>query len=167
MAPSAKFWDKIAKKYAKQPVADVPSYEKKLEITRGYLSPETQVLEFGCGTGSTAISHAPFVRHIRAIDHSRMGELEPRGVDLPRRRQCSSQGHSRPGRDQRVRRRDCEGHLGSLGRCLVIAGAKSDARQQSQSSRLCRVEVDRLLQEFSCLTIAPIKKRCLSVFDEL
>ena len=35
-----------------------------------------EVLEFGCGTGSTAILHAPFVRHIRAIDISqRMIEI--------------------------------------------------------------------------------------------
>lgn len=67
---SAKFWDRIAKRYARQPVADEAAYEKKLEITRGYFRPDTQVLEFGCGTGSTAISHAPFVEHIRAIDIS-------------------------------------------------------------------------------------------------
>jgi len=67
---SEKFWDKIAGRYAKQPIADQASYEKKLEITRGYFHPDTQVLEFGCGTGSTAISHAPFVNHIRAIDVS-------------------------------------------------------------------------------------------------
>jgi ubiquinone/menaquinone biosynthesis C-methylase UbiE len=29
-----------------------------------------EVLELGCGTGSTAIKHAPFVRHIRAVDIS-------------------------------------------------------------------------------------------------
>lgn len=29
-----------------------------------------KVLEFGCGTGSTALAHAPFVNHIRAIDFS-------------------------------------------------------------------------------------------------
>ena len=27
-----------------------------------------EVLEFGCGTGSTAITHAPSVKHIQAID---------------------------------------------------------------------------------------------------
>jgi 2-polyprenyl-3-methyl-5-hydroxy-6-metoxy-1,4-benzoquinol methylase len=27
-------------------------------------------LEFGCGTGSTAITHAPYVKHIQAIDMS-------------------------------------------------------------------------------------------------
>ena len=29
-----------------------------------------EVLEFGCGTGSTAIIHAPYVNHIQAIDIS-------------------------------------------------------------------------------------------------
>ena len=29
-----------------------------------------EVLEFGCGTGSTALAHAPFVRHILATDIS-------------------------------------------------------------------------------------------------
>jgi len=29
-----------------------------------------EVLEFGCGTGSTAIAHAPYVKHIQAIDLS-------------------------------------------------------------------------------------------------
>ncbi len=29
-----------------------------------------EVLEFGCGTGSTAITHAPYVKHILAIDIS-------------------------------------------------------------------------------------------------
>lgn len=67
---AAKFWDRIAKRYARSPVADEASYQKKLEITRGYLRPDMQVLEFGCGTGSTALIHAPHVRHIHAIDIS-------------------------------------------------------------------------------------------------
>ncbi len=70
MAPSAKFWDRIAARYARQPVADEASYQTKLELTRGYFRPDMEVLEFGCGTGSTAISHAPHVRHILAIDVS-------------------------------------------------------------------------------------------------
>ena len=70
MTTSAKFWDKIADKYAKQPIADEASYEKKLKVTQDYLQSDWSVLEFGCGTGSTAIIHAPFVKHIRAIDIS-------------------------------------------------------------------------------------------------
>ncbi|MEM9272714.1 MAG: class I SAM-dependent methyltransferase [Cyanobacteria bacterium P01_F01_bin.143] len=70
MSPSAKFWDKIAEKYAKQPIADEASYQKKLKLTQEYFTPEMEVLEFGCGTGSTAIIHAPYVKYIRAIDIS-------------------------------------------------------------------------------------------------
>ncbi len=66
----AKFWNKIAEGYAKQPVADEAAYQKKLQVTREYFQPEMEVLEFGCGTGSTAIAHAPYVKHIRAIDIS-------------------------------------------------------------------------------------------------
>jgi ubiquinone/menaquinone biosynthesis C-methylase UbiE len=29
-----------------------------------------EVLEFGCGTESTAIAHAPYVKHIQALDIS-------------------------------------------------------------------------------------------------
>jgi len=64
------FWDRLAKRYAKQPVADAAAYQTKLEVTRGYLKADMEVLEFGCGTGTTALHHAPFVRHIRAIDIS-------------------------------------------------------------------------------------------------
>ncbi len=66
----SKFWDRIAERYAKQPVADEVSYQRKLEVTRSYLRPEMTVLEFGCGTGSTALVHAPHVRQIHAIDIS-------------------------------------------------------------------------------------------------
>ena len=64
------FWDKIAERYSKQSVADEAAYQKKLQITREYFQPDMEVLEFGCGTGSTAITHAPYVKHIQAIDIS-------------------------------------------------------------------------------------------------
>lgn len=70
MDQSAKFWDKIAEGYSKKPVADEESYQKKLQVTREYFRPDMEVLEIGCGTGSTAISHAPYVKHIEAIDIS-------------------------------------------------------------------------------------------------
>jgi len=69
-ASSEKFWDGIAEKYSKQDIADMPSYEKKLEITRQYLRPEMNVVEIGCGTGGTSILHAPYVNHINATDIS-------------------------------------------------------------------------------------------------
>jgi 2-polyprenyl-3-methyl-5-hydroxy-6-metoxy-1,4-benzoquinol methylase len=70
MNQSTKFWDRIAKSYAKQPVADETAYQKKLQVTQEYFQSDMEVLEFGCGTGSTAIAHASYVKHIHAIDIS-------------------------------------------------------------------------------------------------
>jgi ubiquinone/menaquinone biosynthesis C-methylase UbiE len=40
------------------------------------MTPSSNVLEFGCGTGDTAILHAPYVNIVRAIDlSSRMIEI--------------------------------------------------------------------------------------------
>ncbi len=66
MINPAKFWDKIAERYAKSSIADEATYQKKLQITREYLNPDSEELEIGCGTGSTAILHAPYVKHIHA-----------------------------------------------------------------------------------------------------
>ena len=70
MDRSTKFWDRIAERYSKRPVADEATYQRKLQVTRDYFRPDMEVLEFGCGTGSTAITHAPHVKHIHAIDVS-------------------------------------------------------------------------------------------------
>ena len=70
MTGSARFWDRIAERYASKPVADEAAYQKKLAITRAYLRSDMMLLEFGCGTGSTAMLHAPHVKHIQAIDIS-------------------------------------------------------------------------------------------------
>ncbi len=82
MDQSAKFWDKIAEKYSKQPITDEAAYQKKLQVTREYLQPDMEVLEFGCGTGSAAIIHAPYAKHIHAIDvSSKMIEIAQRKAD--------------------------------------------------------------------------------------
>ena len=74
--PSSRFWDKIADRYARQPVKDEAAYQKKLQVTQSYLRPDMKLLEFGCGTGTTALKHAPFVDRILAIDISaRMLEI--------------------------------------------------------------------------------------------
>lgn len=70
MSRTAKFWDRMAAGYVRNPVKDEESYQKKLELTRAYLRPEMEVMEFGCGSGATAIIHAPRVKHIKAIDIS-------------------------------------------------------------------------------------------------
>jgi len=76
VAEDNRLWDRLADRYAAQPVADEAAYQTKLVKTRDRLRPEMTVLEFGCGTGSTAIAHAPFVRQIDAIDFSgRMLEI--------------------------------------------------------------------------------------------
>jgi len=67
---SARFWDKMAPRYAKSPVRNEASYQQKLQFSREQFRPDSVLLEFGCGTGSTAITHAPFVKHIDAIDFS-------------------------------------------------------------------------------------------------
>ncbi len=79
MNKDAKFWNRHAEGYAKSAIADQAAYEEKLRITREYLKPEMNVLEFGCGTGSTALLHAPLVKHIHAIDiSSKMIEIANR-----------------------------------------------------------------------------------------
>jgi len=70
MNKDARFWDRLAERYAKKPVDDEAAYKKKLSITRDYLREDMKVLEFGCGTGSTALYHAPAVKSILATDIS-------------------------------------------------------------------------------------------------
>ncbi len=92
MAQSAKFWDRIAKRYAKMSIPDEAAYRKKLQITQSYLRPDMEVLEFGCGTGSTAIAHAPYVKHILAIDFStKMIEIAQARADAAKVRNVTFQ----------------------------------------------------------------------------
>ena len=70
MMNNAKFWDRAAAKYAKSPISDMQAYEFTLERTRSYMTQSDQVLELGCGTGSTAIRLAPAVSRIIATDCS-------------------------------------------------------------------------------------------------
>ena len=82
MSQPSKFWDKVAERYSKKPIADRDAYEKKLHVTREHLRPDMEVLEFGCGTGSTAIIHTPHVKHIHAIDiSSKMIEISQGKAD--------------------------------------------------------------------------------------
>jgi len=70
VSKDSKFWDRFAHKYSLNAIPNQQVYDKKLALTRQYLNPELNVLEFGCGTGSTAILHAPYVKHIKATDFS-------------------------------------------------------------------------------------------------
>ncbi|MEO0918744.1 MAG: class I SAM-dependent methyltransferase [Pseudomonadota bacterium] len=66
----AAFWDKIAPKYATQPIANVDAYEKTLARVSTYLGAQTRALELGCGTGSTALRLFPGTEHYVGTDIS-------------------------------------------------------------------------------------------------
>ena len=100
MASDHKFWDRMAKRYAKSPVSDEAAYQEKLRKTRAVLTPDSRVLEFGCGTGSTAIALAPHVQDYLATDIS--GEMlaiargEAEGIDNLRFEQKRLEGIAPP-----------------------------------------------------------------------
>ncbi|MGO4739134.1 class I SAM-dependent methyltransferase [Bosea sp. 2KB_26] len=73
IAKDTRFWDRAARKYAAGPIADMAGYERTLERTQHYLKGSDTVLEFGCGTGTTALRLAPHVGRIVATDIS--GEM--------------------------------------------------------------------------------------------
>ncbi|MBW2733360.1 MAG: methyltransferase domain-containing protein [Deltaproteobacteria bacterium] len=76
MSDPARFWDKFALKYSKKPVKDMENYDKTLDRARNHLSGSDEVLEVGCGTGTTALILAPSVKEIIASDiSSRMIEI--------------------------------------------------------------------------------------------
>lgn len=70
MANSELFWNLLAKRYAKKSVPDQAVYEDKLRVTQDLMRQEMSVLEFGCGTGTTALHHAQHVNRYTAIDSS-------------------------------------------------------------------------------------------------
>lgn len=69
-ARKARFWDRVAVKYAADPIADMAGYEATLQRVQGLLSADQDVLEIGCGTGTTALRLAPFTRRLLATDVS-------------------------------------------------------------------------------------------------
>ncbi len=70
MTDGSRFWDGVAERYAKRPVPDEETYRRKLDLAREVLTPDSEVLELGCGTGSTAIALAPHAKRILAADYS-------------------------------------------------------------------------------------------------
>ncbi len=70
MSSDIKFWDKTARKYSLKPVPSQEIYEKKLQKTQAYFNKDSVVMEFACGTGTTSLLHAPFVKNIDAYDFS-------------------------------------------------------------------------------------------------
>lgn len=67
------FWNKLAERYAKQPVANPEAFQAKIRAARARLGPGDRVFEIGCGTGSLALELAPHVAEVHAMDVS--GEM--------------------------------------------------------------------------------------------
>ncbi len=70
MTQASEFWNRTAARYAATPPRDEAVVQRTREMTREHLTPHMEVLDFGCGTGTATISHAPFVAHIHGIDFS-------------------------------------------------------------------------------------------------
>jgi ubiquinone/menaquinone biosynthesis C-methylase UbiE len=68
--PKARFWDRAARKYAASPIADMAGYEATIQRVQTLLWANQEVLEIGCGTGSTALRLAPHTRRLLATDVS-------------------------------------------------------------------------------------------------
>ena len=68
--PKSAFWDRAARKYAADPIADVAGYEATVQRVQALLSSDQDVLEIGCGTGSTALRLAAGTRSFLATDFS-------------------------------------------------------------------------------------------------
>jgi ubiquinone/menaquinone biosynthesis C-methylase UbiE len=84
----AQFWDRAARKYASDPIADMAGYERTLERTRHYLKGAETAFEFGCGTGTTALKLASSVGRIVATDLS--GEMIAIARDKAKAEGCSN-----------------------------------------------------------------------------
>ncbi len=95
MAHTQVIWNWMAKSYSKSTISDQASYERKLHETKELLPEGAEVFEFGCGTGSTALWHAPHVaRYVATDGSSNMIEIardkaEAAGVDHVSFAQCA------------------------------------------------------------------------------
>ncbi len=69
-ADDQQFWDRTARKYARDPIKDMAGYRRSVECTRQLLRDTDTVLELGCGTGTTALSLAPTVARLVGTDVS-------------------------------------------------------------------------------------------------
>lgn len=69
-ADDAAFWDGIAEKYSKQPVANTDAFDAKIAITKSRMKATDVVLDIGCGTGSLALRLAGSAAEVHGLDIS-------------------------------------------------------------------------------------------------
>lgn len=70
MTSDPTFWNRLAEKYARQPVANPGAFERKIAITTSCMTPHDVVLDIGCGTGSLALRLAKSAAHVHGLDLS-------------------------------------------------------------------------------------------------
>ncbi len=70
MTTEAAFWNNLAEQYAAKPVENPDAFDQKIAITKSRMSPESVVLDIGCGTGSLALRLAPSGAHVHGLDFS-------------------------------------------------------------------------------------------------
>jgi len=80
----ASFWDKAAKKYAKDPINDMAAYAETRDRMREVLQPHHRVLELGCGTGSTALELADRVERYIGTD------VSPKMIEIAQSKQSGA-----------------------------------------------------------------------------
>lgn len=87
MRDNAAFWDGIAEKYAKQPVANPDAFEAKIAVTKSHMKATDVVLDIGCGTGSLVLRLAGSATQAHGLDLSSemiriaRGKAQAQGVD--------------------------------------------------------------------------------------
>ncbi|MCC1494884.1 bifunctional 2-polyprenyl-6-hydroxyphenol methylase/3-demethylubiquinol 3-O-methyltransferase UbiG [Cognatishimia sp. F0-27] len=86
MPDAATFWDKIAEKYARDPIGDLAGYHETRDRIAARLKPDHRVLELGCGTGSTALELAEGVADYLATD------ISPKMIEIARSKQADQTG---------------------------------------------------------------------------
>lgn len=64
------FWNRVARRYADMPMRNSEAYEITLDLVRKHLQPDGNVLELGCGTGTTALRLAGDVGQYTATDYA-------------------------------------------------------------------------------------------------
>ncbi len=70
MNTSEKFWDYIAKSYDNTENYLDQIFQRIQENTKRYLTKDDVILDFACGTATSAIEFAPYVKTIHGIDIS-------------------------------------------------------------------------------------------------